>query len=145
MMRVCFTDLFLARRALDLVRRNEHAERRAKRVRWTLLFGMFSLTVNSEHSEPRPVSTQHLIVGAAAFVDVTVAEPHSDIVDELRDLKALQLAIGAVRRDELVGAHRSRASPGAVRSAGYSMRGSFGETLFRLSGICPATAPATAR
>jgi len=34
-MRVCFTDRFLARRALDNVRRNADAQRRAERDRWS--------------------------------------------------------------------------------------------------------------
>jgi hypothetical protein len=42
----------------------------------------------------------HLVVSAAAFVDVAVAKPHGHIVTELRDLKALQFPIATVLRDD---------------------------------------------
>jgi hypothetical protein len=46
---------------------------------------------------------QHLVVGASALVDGAVAKPHGHISGELRDLKALELAVGAVLRDEGLG------------------------------------------
>jgi hypothetical protein len=42
----------------------------------------------------------HLVVRAAAAVDVAVAEPHRDIVDKLGDLEALEPAIAAVLWDQ---------------------------------------------
>jgi len=42
----------------------------------------------------------HLVVGAAALVDVVVAEAHRHIVDQLCDLEALQVAVAAMGRDQ---------------------------------------------
>jgi hypothetical protein len=41
-----------------------------------------------------------LIVGAAARRDVTIAEAHGHIVDELRHLEALELPIASMFRDQ---------------------------------------------
>ena len=42
----------------------------------------------------------HLIVRPAARIDVPVAEPHRDVVDQLRHLEALQVPVAAVLGDE---------------------------------------------
>ena len=47
----------------------------------------------------------HLVMGPAAAVDVAVAEPHSDVIGQLRHLKALQVAVAAVHRDERFRTH----------------------------------------
>src|SRR6267142_2801130 len=48
----------------------------------------------------------HLVVGAAPRTDVAVTKPHRHIVAKLRDLKALELPIATVLRDERFGFHR---------------------------------------
>ncbi len=53
---------------------------------------------------------QHLVVGASALVDGAVAKPHGHISGELHDLKALELAVGAVPRDEGLGLDHERSS-----------------------------------
>jgi hypothetical protein len=45
-------------------------------------------------------SLHHLVVGAAAPIDVAVAEAHGHVVDQLCDLEALQGAMAAVGRDQ---------------------------------------------
>ena len=42
----------------------------------------------------------HLVVCPAAPVNVLVAKPHRNIIDQLRDLKTLQLAVATVFGDE---------------------------------------------
>ena len=46
----------------------------------------------------------HLVVRAAAPVKVTVAETHGHVVDQLREVKAFQVPITAVRGDQFFGA-----------------------------------------
>jgi hypothetical protein len=42
----------------------------------------------------------HLIVRAAALLDVSIAEPDSYVIDQLSYLKALELAIATMFRNE---------------------------------------------
>ena len=48
----------------------------------------------------RPRSLHHLVMGAAAPLDVSVAEGHRDIVDKLGKLKAFQVAVATMLGDQ---------------------------------------------
>jgi len=47
-----------------------------------------------------PCRLHHLVVGAAAPVDVSVAKPHGHVIDKLGHLKAFQPAVTAVPGDQ---------------------------------------------
>jgi hypothetical protein len=42
----------------------------------------------------------HLIVRAAALADIPIAKLHRHVIDQLRQLKALQLSVAAMRRHQ---------------------------------------------
>jgi len=46
------------------------------------------------------IRLHHLVVGAAPQGAVTVTEAHRDVIDQLRDLEALELAVAAEPGDE---------------------------------------------
>ena len=50
-------------------------------------------------------SLHHLIVRAAALLDVAIAETHGHIIDQLRHLKTLQLPVTAMKRNEVLFIH----------------------------------------
>jgi hypothetical protein len=51
---------------------------------------------------PDRAACTHLIVSAAALVDVTAAESHRHVVNQLRHLKAPQLPVAAVTRNHFL-------------------------------------------
>jgi hypothetical protein len=56
----------------------------------------------------------HLIVSAAAFLDVEVAEPHGHVIGQLRYLKALQFPVAAVQGDESLSGHEAPWIPAMI-------------------------------
>jgi hypothetical protein len=42
----------------------------------------------------------HLVVSAAALLNVAITETDGDVIDKLRDLKAFQAAVAAMPGDE---------------------------------------------
>jgi len=47
-------------------------------------------------------SLDHLVMGPAPFVKITVAETNRDIVDQLGDLMALEISVPTVPRNQFL-------------------------------------------
>ncbi len=71
-----------------------------------LLRGAAGLAALGDTLHPGARGLHHLVVGAAPRTDGAVTKPHRHIVTKLRDLKALELPIATVLRDERFGFHR---------------------------------------
>ena len=76
-------------------------------------FGLFrgarSLAPFGDVLHPRPRRLHHLVMGTAALVDVAVAKTDRYIIHQLRHLKALELSVATMLRDQrFVGGHTIR-------------------------------------
>lgn len=67
-----------------------------------LFRGAAGLTTLGDVLDAAARGLNHLIVGAAAFGDVSVAEPDRYVIDKLRDLKALKSPVTAMLRNQRV-------------------------------------------
>lgn len=74
-------------------------------------------------------------MGSTAFPDVSVTEPHGQVIGQLRQLKALQLSVAAVQRKESVwfgdGLRRSSVSISGIKGhfAAAIIAGEVGQRL----------------
>lgn len=60
-----------------------------------------SLRPLSDILHPAPRRMYHLVMGAAAPVNILIAKAHGNVIAELRHLKAFQLTVTAMFRDQV--------------------------------------------
>lgn len=85
----------------------ETRPRHIRKLQFGLLGSSAGLAALGDVLHPAPRCLNHLVMGPAATFDVAVAETHRDVIHQLCDLEALQLAIAAVFGNQLVISHRS--------------------------------------
>ncbi len=69
-------------------------------LQFSFLAGRRRHTSFGDVLHPTPCCLHHLIVSASAFSDVTITKTRRDIVNQLPDLKALEISISTVLRDQ---------------------------------------------
>lgn len=70
--------------------------RHVRKLQLRLFRGPARLAALGDVLHPAPRRLNHLVMSPAAFLDIAVAETNRDVVHQLRNLEALQLAVTAV-------------------------------------------------